>query len=293
LVEPASDDLSVLIEGSTRTRANILTYKTPDVMISSIQNGRPGQLNFQSSVNMATLNAGVSVFTTAGLEDIDISDLLTTVGGAAAGGLIGTGIGLGLTFLTGGAAAPIAPSFAAMGATAGPAVGLIGNEEWLTREELLVEHEDGPGWWTGSWALPMVVQHDSAAILIYQFHEIHHVLADCGCHAWFPKARTKGVEGVALPLTTTPISSCSTPSISALRASGSLERSCIRPTRPPGAGRPISESSPTSGPNGSTGIPIFTRAAQEGRPEDDQEKEERCRGQAGRRHRRQAGGVGR
>jgi hypothetical protein len=194
LVEPASDDLSVLIEGSTRTRANILTYKTPDVMLSSIQNWRPGQLNFQSSVNLATLNAGVSVFTTAGLEDIDISDLLTTVGGAAAGGLIGMGIGLGLTFLTGGAVAPIAPSFAAIGATAGAAGGLIGNEVWLTREELLVEHEDGPGWWTGSWALPMVVQHDSAAILIYQFHEIHHVLADCGCHAWFPKAGIKGVQ---------------------------------------------------------------------------------------------------
>src|SRR5262245_27017126 len=58
LVEPASDDLSVLIEGSTRTRANILTYRTPDVMMSSIQNWRPGQLNFQSTVNMATINEG-------------------------------------------------------------------------------------------------------------------------------------------------------------------------------------------------------------------------------------------
>ena len=187
LVEPASDDLSVLIEGSTRTRANILTYRTPDVMMSSIQNWRPGQLNFQSSVNMATLNSGASVFTTAGLEDIDISDLVTAVAGAAGGSLIGAGIGVGLTFATGGMAAPFVPSFAAVGGTLGTAAGFIGNQIWLTREELLVEHEDGPGWWTGSWSLPMVVQHDSAAILIYQFHEIHHLLADCGCHAWFPK----------------------------------------------------------------------------------------------------------
>ena len=170
-LEDASDDLSVLLEGSTRTRANILTYRTPDVMLSSAQNFRAGQLNFQSSVCQAAIHPGLNVFTTAGFADLDLSDLEM--------GLLGG--------LLGGAVAPV-------GFALGAAAGVIANEAFLSNEDILVEHEDGPGWWSGSWALPMVAQWKSAAILAYDFHTIQSTLADCGTHAWFPKAGFEHVE---------------------------------------------------------------------------------------------------
>lgn len=188
LEEAAADDLSVLIEGSTRTRANIMSYRSPEVMLSSIQNFRPGQLNFQSSVCQASLNPAVNVFTTAGLEDIDISNLDAAIGG----GLIGAAIGAGLNAATGGSAGILVAGLGLIGG----AVGTIGNEVALTHSDTLVDHEDGPGWWSGSWALPMVVQHRSAAILAYDFHTIQELLAKTGSHAWFPKAGFDRVDEV-------------------------------------------------------------------------------------------------
>jgi hypothetical protein len=190
-LEAASDDLSVLIEGSTRTRANILSFRTPDIMLSSIQNFRAGQLNFQSSVCMASLNPAVNVFTTAGLEDIDISDLDAAIGG----GLLGAALGAAF----GGAGAAIL----------GAAAAIIGNEAALKHEDLgFVDPHDGPGWWTGSWALPMIVQHDSAAILAYDYHTIQNLLAQSGSHTWFPKTgfdrvdemRTSAYDDANFPL---------------------------------------------------------------------------------------------
>ena len=91
--EKTADDLSVVLEGSTRTRANIVTYRSPGAMQSSIQNFRYGQLNFQSSIQQATLNGAVNVFVTAGFGGIDISDLATFGAGALAGGLVGGPLG--------------------------------------------------------------------------------------------------------------------------------------------------------------------------------------------------------
>jgi hypothetical protein len=193
LLEAASNDLSVLLEGSTRTRANILSFRNQDIMLSSIQNFRPGQFNFQSSICQASLNPAVNVFTTAGFENIDISDLDAVIGG----GLFGAA----LTAATGGVGGVLVV-VSAVG-------GIIANEATLTNADLgLVDHEDGPGWWTGSWALPMVVQHDSAAILAYDFHTIQNLLAKSGSHAWFPKTgfdrvdemRTSAYDDANFPL---------------------------------------------------------------------------------------------
>lgn len=139
----AADDLSPFVEGSTRTRANIFSFRTPDVMLASIQNFRRGQLNYQSSVNQVTLNTSTSVFTTAGFAGFDFSSL---------------GVGATIAGI----------------ATRG--------------DNPLGDDGDGPGWWTGYWALPMVVQHDSAAILAYDFHQPQRFLADVGSHTWFPKS---------------------------------------------------------------------------------------------------------
>jgi hypothetical protein len=185
-LEAASDDLSVLLEGSTRSRANILSFRTPDIMLSSIQNFRAGQVNFQSSVCQVSLHSGLNVFTTAGLEDIDISDLVAGLGG----GLLGLAVGAALTVVTGGAGVLLAG-----GAVLGAAGGVIANEAAAKHEDLgFVDPGDGPGWWTGSWALPMIVQHDSTAILAYDFHTIQDLLAETGSHAWFPKAAFDRVD---------------------------------------------------------------------------------------------------
>lgn len=130
--ENSSDELSIFLEGSTRTRANILTYRNKDIMLSSIQNFRPGQLNFQSNVHQATINGEINVFTTSAF----------------------TG------------AAPL----------------------------LDADDEDGPGYWTGYWALPMILQHENAAIIAYDFHWIQKRLTDVGSHAWFPKKAFDSVE---------------------------------------------------------------------------------------------------
>ena len=169
-LEAASDDLSVLIEGSTRTRANILSYRSPDVMLSSIQNFRAGQLNFQSSVSQASVHPSLNIFTTAGVADINVSNLAAGLGGGLLGGAIGAAFG--------------GPVLGVLGA----ALAIVGDELLLTNTDLgFIDHDDGPGWWTGSWALPMAVQHGSAVILAYDFHTIQETLADCGSHAWFPK----------------------------------------------------------------------------------------------------------
>ncbi|WP_063044358.1 hypothetical protein [Nocardia pseudovaccinii] len=83
--EDIADDLSIFVEGSTRTRANILTYRNPDIMLASIQNFRVGQMNIQSNVNQATVNGALNVFTTAGLVNLDVSPVLAGLTGAFLG----------------------------------------------------------------------------------------------------------------------------------------------------------------------------------------------------------------
>lgn len=199
----ASDDISPLIEGSTRTRANILTYRNGDAMLSSIQNFRVGQLNFQSTMSSATLATSISVFSTAGFAGFDISDLATgligAVGGAITGAIGGAVVGAIGGFIVGG---PVgAAAGAAGGAVVGGATGAVGggiagvvlNENDVHGKNLLGDDDDGPGWWTGYWALPMIVQSGSAAIMIYDFNDLQRFLADVGSHVWFP---TNGFDRV-------------------------------------------------------------------------------------------------
>ncbi len=169
VIEEGSDDLSFFLEGSTRTRANIFTYRTRDVMLSSLQNFRAGQFNFQSSVNQATLNTTVNVFTTAAFAGLDLSTLETGLLGGVLGGTVS-------------------------GAVLGAFAGVAANEIFIEGRETLATHGDGPGWWTGYWALPMVVQHESTAILAYDFNTTQKKLAKAGSHVWFPKPGFRQTE---------------------------------------------------------------------------------------------------
>jgi hypothetical protein len=171
LEEDTADELSLLLEGSTRTRANLLTYRNGDVMMSTLQNFRPGQLNFQSSVNQATLNSTLTVFTTSGFAGFEISNLAVAEGGALLGGIVGGPIG----------------------AVAGGVGAVIVNES-LIEGMNPIDQVDGPDWWTGYWSLPVIAQHRSAVIAAYDFHAIQKFLAEAGSHAWFPKAGFDRVE---------------------------------------------------------------------------------------------------
>ena len=165
IIEEGSEDLAIFLDGSTRTRANILTYRNRDIMLSSLQNFRTGQFNFQSNVNQATLNTSVNIFTTAAFAGLDLSSFET---GFLSGSLLGsTALGI-------------------IGVGAGVVGGILLNEFLVEDEGKFAKHGDGPGWWTGYWALPMVVQHESAAILAYDFNTVQNKLAKIGSHAWFP-----------------------------------------------------------------------------------------------------------
>ncbi|MBC2932947.1 hypothetical protein [Nocardioides sp. zg-1228] len=162
--EDTADDLSVVLEGSTRTRANILTYRSPGAMQSSAQNFRPGQLNFQSSLQQATLSGALNVFVTAGFEGLDISDLVVFLGGAAVGGVV----------------------FGPLGAVAGGIAAVALEDEYLEGTNPL-GRLDGPDWWTGYWATPRIAAHRGAVIMLSEFHAVQDFLAECGSHAWFPQ----------------------------------------------------------------------------------------------------------
>jgi hypothetical protein len=162
--EDTADDLSVVLEGSSRTRANIVTYRSPGAMQSSTQNFRPGQLNFQSSLQQATLTGALNVFVTAGFEGLDISDFVVFMTGAAVGGLVLGPIGV----IAGG-------------------VGAVVAEDKLVEGTNPLGRLDGPDWWTGNWAAPRILQYRGAAILLSDFHEMQEFLAETGSHAWFPQ----------------------------------------------------------------------------------------------------------
>ncbi|MDX3733373.1 hypothetical protein [Streptomyces caniscabiei] len=164
LTEESADDLSLVLEGSTRTRANILTHRSPGAMLSTVQNFRYGQLNFQSSVQQATLNGALNVFVTAGFAGLDISDIAAFGAGALVGGLV------------------LGP----LGAPLGGIGAVIANNELIEGTNPL-PRADGPDWWTGYWALPRVVQHGGAAIMTSDFHDAQEFLAETGSHVWFPK----------------------------------------------------------------------------------------------------------
>ncbi|MEV5839335.1 hypothetical protein [Nocardia sp. NPDC052112] len=175
--EDIADDLSIFLEGSTRTRANILTYRNPDIMLSSIQNFRAGQMNIQSNVNQATVNGTLNVFSTSGLVNLDVSPVLAAAVGALGGALVA------------------GPPGAIVGGVAAVAL----NESQLTGSRIFRTSSDGVDgldWWTGYFALPMVVQHGPAAIIAYDFHDVQNDIADCGSHVYFPKVGFDRVDEV-------------------------------------------------------------------------------------------------
>ena len=190
---------SVMTEGSLLTRANLYAHRIDSAMLASVQNFRPGQLNFQSWPCVASLGNGALVWTSypsAG-STFKLDFPLSPVGGATGG------------FLGGSLGALLGPVGAAAGAIGGYLLasknsGRLAEIEIAGRkplkdikidEQIFKSSHDGPNWWTGNAVQPRVVQVRGAAIVAYQAKTIQRLLSGQRTHAWFPKNQFDEVRG--------------------------------------------------------------------------------------------------
>ena len=155
---------SLLIEfnaGSVLSRANLYTYSNADAMLSSVQRHQPGSLSFQKHPWQASLGCEACVWTTARLSKPSGSSLVQG----------------GLNFLSRIAELRVPRALAELAAPT--AVGLFADEDPIGH--------DGPNYWTGSLALPMIVQHENAAIIAYNIQSLPRSISGQDTHAWFPR----------------------------------------------------------------------------------------------------------
>ncbi len=149
-------------KGTVLSTANIVTYSNGDAMLSSVQNHLPGLVAFQKQPWMATLDCKACVWTQARFMAPDPGSYVT------AWGQFFQDLGL-LDFHS--AVADILKT---------PAL------QYLGKGSDLFSH-DGPNYWTGSVALPMIVQHENAAIIAYDLPAMQRSISGFSTHAWFPK----------------------------------------------------------------------------------------------------------
>ena len=168
VVSALEDLLIAFNKGSTLTRVNEYTYSNGDAMLSSIQDHLKGEIAFQKHAWEATLDCEACVWTTAPMTNLN--SFLASLPASNANAWLEFFKDLGqfepLTAL----ATLAAPSL----------VGIFGH--------------DGPNYWTGTFALPMIVQWENAAIVAYNVPNLQRALSATETHAWFPKAMFNEVE---------------------------------------------------------------------------------------------------
>lgn len=179
---------SLITEGSALTRANLYTWRDRHAMLSSVQDFRAGQYNFQTQVCQATLSMGATVWTNHPSAGSDLSALkgFLQVVGAGAGGIGGFVLGSALGSF---AAAVLPAASLALGAVGAWKGGVAGEDvgSSIGDIEIIPANHDGPNWWTGSVTLPRVVQVKNAAMIAYAPHTFQRLLFGSRTHAWFPK----------------------------------------------------------------------------------------------------------
>ena len=149
-------------QGTVLSTANIVAYNNGDSMLSSVQNHLPGLTAFQKQPWMANLGLDACVWTTARFMAPDLGSY------ASAWGRFFSDLGL------------LRLHEAAGDLLATPALQLVGKGSDLFGH-------DGPNYWTGSLALPMIVQHENAAIIAYDIPALQRSISGFSTHAWFPK----------------------------------------------------------------------------------------------------------
>ncbi|SOE87010.1 hypothetical protein SAMN05446935_7556 [Burkholderia sp. YR290] len=149
-------------KGTVLTRANNYCYCNGDAMLTSSQNHLPGLTAFQKHPWQATLGLDACVWTTARFMSPDAGSFIA--GGAR---FLGDLAQLKVPKAVGELVAPTALELFTDGNPFG---------------------HDGPNYWTGSLALPMIVQHENAAIIAYSIPDEQRNFSGAKTHAWFPKA---------------------------------------------------------------------------------------------------------
>lgn len=147
---------------SPLTRANLYVYRHGSAMLSSAQSHCPGQIAAQKQAWEATLGMRASVWTTRPAAR-------TGTAASWQEGLAKTASDFNPFNIWPAVFAAILPALA----------------DTVWRE---LGH-DGPNYWAGSVTLPMVVQHESALVAIYDPTPFQRLLAGPMTHAWFPRAR--------------------------------------------------------------------------------------------------------
>jgi hypothetical protein len=70
--------------------------------------------------------------------------------------------------------------------------GAIATEEFTNQSSKdvasIADHDDGPGWWTGYFCLPRVIQYRNAAILFYRYPWLQRTLSDHDTHLFLPES---------------------------------------------------------------------------------------------------------
>jgi hypothetical protein len=156
--------LVALSSGTVLSTAHITTYNNGDAMLSSVQNHQPGEMTFQKQPWMANLGCDACVWTTARIMAPDVGSYLSSWSEMF------KDLGL-LRFHDALADVAMPP---ALQVAVDPS-DLLGH--------------NGPNYWTGSLTLPMVVQHDNAAIIAYDLPALQRSISGFSTHAWFPKDR--------------------------------------------------------------------------------------------------------
>lgn len=154
--------LAAFNDGTVLSRANIVTYNNGDAMLSSVQNRLPGKTSFQQQPWMASLGLDACVWTSCPLLSPNFGSY--TKSWERFFGDIGL-----LQFHE-----------AALDLLAPPVV------QYLDKGSDLIG-SDGPNYWTGSLALPMIVQFENAAIIAYDLGGVQREISADATHAWFPR----------------------------------------------------------------------------------------------------------
>ena len=145
-------------QGSVLSRANLVTFSDGDTMLSSTQNRSVGMPSAQTNPVEASLGCEACVWTTARFMNTDLGSFV-----AGAGEFLKD---FGLVRLDNALVDVWAPVL-------------------LTEIDDPFTH-DGPNYWSGSLALPMVVQYERAAIAIYDISVDLRKFSGAATHAWFP-----------------------------------------------------------------------------------------------------------
>lgn len=154
-------------QGSVLSRANLCTYADGDTMLSSTQCRSVGMPTAQTHPVEACLGLEACVWTTARFMNTDAGSFV-----AGAENLLWDFATLDVKDAVVDIVSPVA---------------LSGEVAPIIKAQDPFGH-DGPNYWTGSLALPMVVQHERAAIALYDISVDLRRFSGAATHAWFPQA---------------------------------------------------------------------------------------------------------